>query len=247
MTIRARSGSALYVGVIALAGLSVFWAGMSFRAGRRSHVQLTDPAPGAVANALTGSGFGPRELAAAGVAPGAVSAIVAAVRSALVEQSLDFAQLGLNVASARQAVDGLEARVRAGDGSEGTLTSLAAARSSWSTAQSQLSGARATISAAVAGVVSETTMGKLVTIHAAGEDLPLKYRVVSRSEVNRIALRNALANQRIATACGETPDQGCSQSVATASSDATVSDADVALATNGAQATTAWKQAIGLP
>lgn len=246
MMSRVRSGSALYAGVIAIAGLSVFWAGMSFRAGRRSMLRVNEPTPLSLATAMTQCGFGPSELAAAGVEPNSVGSIVTAARMAIIENNLDFAAVGQSLASARQAAEKLEAAVRSGDGSIETLASLAAARTTLSNADAQLSSARATVRAAVATVVSEEVSNKLATIQSSSKDLPLKFRLVNRSEASRTALRSALANQRIASACGDTPHQGCSQMIATAGSDAAVADADVSLATHGAAATAAWKQAVGL-
>lgn len=245
MPVRSPRGIALYAGVVAIAGLGVLWAGMSFRGARRPRPN-PEPSPISLSLAMSQSGFGDKELAAAGVSANAVAGGVSAVRSAMIQGQIDFAQLGLDVASARQTVDRLESTVRSGNGSQETLASLSSARTSLGNAEARLAAARAAIRDAVASVLPESAVAKLDTIRASGTDLPLKYRVVARSEAQTLALRDAIANQRIAAACGEEGHAGCAQAVASAGSDAEVATADVALATSGAEVTAAWKQATGI-
>ncbi|MCC6244765.1 MAG: hypothetical protein IT353_18105 [Gemmatimonadaceae bacterium] len=242
---RFRSGTALYAGVIAIAGLGVFWAGMSFRGGRKQQVTVT-PSPLALALAMSQSGFGANELAAAGASAGSVEGTVSAARTALIQGQIDFAQLGLDVAAARQSAERLEATVQAGNGSQETLASLSSARAALASAESRLATARGTVRTAIASVLPQSTAAKIDTISATGTDLPIKYRVTGRTEAQAVALREALANQRIAAARGEPGLDACRQLVASAGSDAAVANADVAMATNGAEITTAWKQAVGI-
>ncbi len=67
--------------------------------------------------------------------------------------------------------------------------------------------------------------------------------MVNREQTEWVAVRDALANEKIAAKLGDTPDQAAQSALSTWRANGSVSAARVSLDTNLASVTTAWNNA----
>ena len=135
---------------------------------------------------------------------------VGAARQYLVDYqaSLNLADAAFANAKGRER-DRLERLVRSGTGTEDDLAALVQARVDFANAQTQRAAElTALLDAATAGVTGphRATLEKL-SANAPWKQ-PIEFHTVDRDQVDWVALREALANERIAAKRQETPDPG---------------------------------------
>jgi hypothetical protein len=195
--------------------------------------------------------LGPQELAAIGLSAQQTTALVGRARSGLSGSIVAFRAADDAAANARKELDRLERLVRSGLGTENDVSALTTAQSTLAsttaTRQQQLD---AVLAAGVGDALSPDQMATLATVRTNSVwDIPLEYRCRSGQVLERdwVALRDALADQRIAARQGGSPSQG-SQSVLDAwGQDTAVSGAHTNLANGLETVTAAYNSAISGP
>jgi hypothetical protein len=190
---------------------------------------------------LIRAGLDPKALAAAGVSSGSIASLVQAANTTAGEQASALAAADATYASNRASGDRLQRLIQSGRGSGEDVQSYQAAVSARDTASTQRDTA---IAAVITGATAGLTSGQratLATIRANRSwNLPLEFLVVNREQSEWVALRDALANERIAGKLGEEPDAAAQTQLATWRANGSVAAARTALDTNLASVTTAW-------
>lgn len=193
------------------------------------------------------AGLTPDALAAVGATTDQVSALVAAGRAHLTQHGTALSDAMRDFRSARQQVSDLEGLAQSGRATQEQLTSLASARTTAASTLNTLQLAQAAlISAATAGL-SDAQKGALSNIRAArgaGIELPLAFLVTVRSEADQLAIRNALAESRIAAQAGEDVSEDSLAVLAAARQDAATSQAETDSANHTTDDLAAWLSAL---
>ncbi|MCC6675506.1 MAG: hypothetical protein IT436_00045 [Phycisphaerales bacterium] len=196
--------------------------------------------------ALARAGLDPEALAAAGVAPEGVTTLVGLARTYLVDHIQDLRDADSDFIVARQEVDRLERAVTGGASDQ--AAALATARGNLSAAafsrQDVLDG---TYAAATAGLTEGQValLSRMKTGRAGRWGLPIEFLAATRSEPEQVALRNALANERISSQLGQDPDGADQQVLTLARADAAVAAAKSAVESSKDAVTAAWMAAAG--
>jgi hypothetical protein len=192
------------------------------------------------------AGLSPRTLAAAGVGQGSILATLQAAAD-----QMNAAPIALDIAeetrsAARVTADALAQKIQSGKASQEEIASYPAAKSALESAEAAcLSVIDGYFTAATANLTSNQRAA-LVTIRAnKAWSFPEEYLVVNRSEADWIALRDALANERIAVDLPDTLSQSCQALLATVRADPAVSFARTSIQTSLTQITSAWNTAAG--
>ena len=191
------------------------------------------------------AGVSPEWLASAGVLHSGVAAVVEdglaeiATRYSGLEQSLE------QYTSARSQYEQLDRLVKGGRATEQQKQDRNTAAQTMQTADAAVQTALGAIYAASVDSLTTDQVAVLDTLAADGTRvLPIEYRTVTRSGADWVALRDALADIRIAAKYGEQPQAESVQIVALADSHARVAAAKVGLSSLPLiQA--AWDTAIG--
>jgi hypothetical protein len=191
--------------------------------------------------ALLSAGLDPAALTAAGVTAQELPGVLSDARDYLTEHIADLRAAASSAASNSHTADRLTRAAQAGVASQEDLSQLATARANAATA----SGQRATILGALrTAAIADLSEAKrsAITILAGASDhtLPIHYRLASHTEAETVALRDALANLRIAAKLGSEAD-GESTSLVNAAN-ANQDTAAAAARMSGLPAiTTAWE------
>jgi hypothetical protein len=200
----------------------------------------------AVDVALIRAGLDARSLAAAGLNANQVTALVAATSAHFVQHPEALRSADQAYAQARVAHDALERKIGSGLASSEEIAQLASARQALGAARALRASALQAIHTAATASLNETQRSKLATLRAnAGKPGPIEFKAVERSEAEWLALRKALANERISAQCGDQPHAGCQTLLSTARSNASVAAAKSACDTNLAGIESAWSTAVG--
>jgi hypothetical protein len=205
-----------------------------------------EPSPHEVEVAIRRAGLTPERLAAAGVGAQQVTAMVVAARTYLSDHQGDLDAADSTGGAARAERDRLQRLLESGLATENDIAALGAA-------QTQLDSAEAARDVILEGLYAAATSGiggearaALVMLKAGSVwDLPTPYLAIERSQTQWVALRDDLANLRIAAQLGEEPDPGCEDDVMDANADPAVSAASTNLANNLTDVSQAWTAAIG--
>lgn len=157
-------------------------------------------ANGELAAVLTRVGLDAEPLAAAGLDPAQVQGIVARARQHLGDAIVEVRQADRRWAEARRDLDRLEGLVRAGTATPQDLGGRSPAQEALATATAaRQSALTAAFAAATDGLdpAALATINAVKASRAAGWDLPAQYMASPRSQPEWVALRDALATQRI--------------------------------------------------
>lgn len=231
------------------AGSSVFLAGYF---GLRSTTLVAVPLPTSalltnqsIATWLARADLTPRNLAAVGVGSNGVNAIFASARSHLTDRAAALQSADDARASARADYETTLARVQAGLGSDQDIAGLPALLQNLQAADQAGEAALAAFRSAVLGQnglgLSPVQQNAFDTLRANRTwEVPVQYKVVSRTESEWIALREALANARIAAQGQGEADQASAQRIADADALPAVSAARNALDAQLRAFKTAW-------
>lgn len=206
--------------------------------------ERTVPTAAQVREALSLAGLNAQGLAAAGVQQSQVSVLVGNVRSHLAENGEQFSAALASYRQSSLQVQRLERRVRSGVAPAEEVSALASARASLASAVSARDTAIANTFTAATANLSGSSIETLTTIRAnRGREVPVQYAVVTRTDEQWTALRDALANVRISGRLGDTADSGCTQFLANASAESGVVAANSGLE-NLAGVSSAWNTAV---
>ncbi len=190
-------------------------------------------------------GLKPEFLAAAGVSPQQVSGIVSRMRTHLgrAMPALNAAEAACNIE--QHEVTQLRRIVRAGKGSDQQVQDLATAKSSLAESEVERDAQLDAAFAAAAEGLEAEQIATLATLRANGQrwHLPVEYLTVERSDAEWVALRNALANDRISRRLEREPDPEQQALLAQLGAHATVAAA-MQGANNLAAIEAAWDEAM---
>ena len=204
--------------------------------------EVVDPAE--MALLLHRVGLSPETLAAAGVTAQETSALIGHARTYLEENAQAIRAADESFFAAREVHDALKRRVQSGLASQADLANLETAATSLTSAGSARDAARSGLYNAAVEGIGGPKLQILATLKANKSwELPLQYRADSRSEQEWVALRNALANVRIAEQNGEEPSQEAAQLILTAQSGPGTSAASAGLQSLQT-VQNAWEQAV---
>lgn len=199
-----------------------------------------------LAIALSRLGLEAHALAAAGLSDSQTTALVGRVRAHLSEHIQDLRDADQNWASKRAEVDRLERKIRSGKSAPGDLALLSTARTELAAAATQRQEVLDAVSSAAGVNLGSSPLVTLGTIktNRATWDLPVQYLTQSRELGDWVALRDALANDRISTARGEEPDPQAHQLLLGVQAQPEVASAASNLQSNLALVSSAWNAAV---
>jgi hypothetical protein len=205
------------------------------------HGDPPPPAQTEEAALLLRLGLGAETLCAAGVASEDVAGAIDAVFDEIVQKGSTMRELDAAYAAARGDRDSLRRKVRSGLASAEEVQQLAVAKASLATAESNrdayldaLRGAAlATLSAAESADVSQIVANS-------NWKFPTELLLEDRTEAEWVALRDALAAERIHLKAGETVPSSVATALATARQTTEASTARTNLDTYLAAVQTAW-------
>ena len=194
--------------------------------------------------ALHRAGLTPQRLAAAGASPSQAQGVVAGTVEYLAAHTgpevLDAA-----AGTARAEVARLERLVRSGQSAAQDVTDLASARTTLAQAEASRDAELGALFQAATGALPEPQR-KLLAAMRTNEywTMPPEFLTIDLGEPQRVALRDALANERISTKKGEAPDPAAQALLQEIRADSTVSLAKASLDANHAMVQAAWEQAV---
>ena len=194
--------------------------------------------------ALHRAGLDARSLTAAAVSSNSVSSVINAAREELGTVAASLNSADASFVQARQQVETLERRIQGGQGSAEDVTALAAARSSQTSAAASRQSALSSLFNAGTAGLSQTQRTVLTNTRANAQwEVPVEYLTVTRTESQWVALREALANERIALAHNESPASAAQTLLQEVRSNLSVAAAITSLAANHTTVNAAWQQA----
>ena len=204
------------------------------------------PVPGDFQVKLIRAGLDAKALCAAGVAPGAILSVLQSAADNIngAPTALDSADAGF--ATSNNTADALVRKMQSGKASQEEIASYPAAKTALLSAQgAQQSVLDGYFSAATANLSNAQRLA-LTNIRAnKGWELPTEYLVVNRTETEWVALRDALANERIAAELPGTLSQTCQALLATVRADPAVAAARTNIQANIQTLTNSWNTAVG--
>jgi hypothetical protein len=253
MSRRARSQTSILGFAFLLILIPLWWlkgphSPASAAAAARLPLPLLVPlTPADFPSTLIRAGLDAKALAAGGVSSGSVSSVLAAAATQMNSAPSDLSNADTAYASARMQVDQLTSQIQSGHGSQEDITNLATATANLATATSQRQAALDAIFNAATANLSNAQKTALATIRAnrAAWDLPLEFLAVNRQQGEWVAVRDALANERIAVSLPDSLNANAQASLATWRSDPAVSAAKSSSDANLPAITTAWNSAAG--
>lgn len=246
---RQRKAIGLIQAALAITGMggaaAGFVASWSYLARAHLATTLDGPQLSAPASmALMRARITPESLAAAGVTSEETTAILSRASTWWGEHGTACASSCAALDGAGISVDALRRTVQSGLGSEGDLASLSAAAAALNSARAAHEG---NLDAYWAAAMEGLDGGKVAKLQAyrenadAGMRVPTAYLVVSRSESDATALRDALSE--VATN-GEGAAPAAQTIVTSADGDGAVAAAKASLTNNLGGITTVWASAI---
>ncbi|MCI0676139.1 MAG: hypothetical protein L0Y42_10245 [Phycisphaerales bacterium] len=203
------------------------------------------PTPQALSLAATRVSLTSAALTAAGVSATEASNAVNDVQAYMTENPTVFSSADAAIATARPEHDRLQRLIQGGTHAPADLAAFGTAVTNLNNALAQRE--TAVNSAWAAGTADLSTAKKAILTKIRTNEswgLPIEFLTVERTEAQWVALRNALANERISAQSGESPDPDAQTLLTQARSDATVSAATANLGANLAGVTAAWNSAV---
>jgi len=197
-------------------------------------------------SAMVRAGLDPDALAAAGVAPGSVSTVVAGARGAVVSSATALSQADTTYATTHKEASWLAALLERGLGSPQLASDLQDARVAEANASAQRATILDQIFAAATTSLPQAQRDALSLLRGNRTwGVALEFCVISRSASEWCSLRDALANERIAAQNGESADPGAQVMLANWRAAPAVAASRAALDTNLPQIRTNWNAAAG--
>jgi hypothetical protein len=238
-----RFGAVLNVVLACIvAGVLTWFGTWSMSSSSRRFVEV----PAAeLALALVRTGLDAESLAAVGLTAEQTGLLVSRTRTHLTSSIQVVRDADINYSAKKATVDQLQRVVQSGVATEEQKSQYVTAKSELVTLTSARQTAlNAVFTAAVDGISQDTVaaLGRIKTNRV--WELPCKYLIKDRSQNDWVALREALANDRVSASLGRTPDQGGQQLILSAAADASVAAAGSSLSNNLGAVTSAWSTAV---
>lgn len=197
---------------------------------------------------LIRAGLDSNVLAAAGVSPQGVAAIVSAAASAAAQQASTIETADASVRSAKQIVDHLTRVVQAGAATDNQKSDLASAQSTLASATSRRDTALTAVFNAGAAVMSESQSRIATRIRAnRAWGLPLHHMAANpsdRTEADWVTLREAIGCTNACSRCGEDVPSDATSIIAASEVVGDIAAAKTSLTNNAAAVLTAWNSAV---
>ena len=199
---------------------------------------------------LIRTGLEPKALAASGILALEVGPILQAAADYLNAHPNALSEADSARAAARVLTDQLLRTIQSGLGSQEDVTAYQAALASFNTATSQRQAVLDACFAAGTANVSvarRTTLDRIRSNRAQdwSRDFPTEFLVIAREEAEWVALRDALANEKIAMKYPDLLSVSAQVNLATWRADPAVAAAKIALTANLDSVTEAWNTAAG--
>jgi hypothetical protein len=197
------------VGIVALASGALTMAFLSATASPDANPeQAVPPPPAEVDVALRRAGFQPEALASAGLSGSETATLVASLEDELTEAPDAIAQSDAALAAARIGHDALKRKIESGQASQEEVASFPAAVQALGQATAQRDLLLEGLFDAATASLAPSKKATLSTMRQARKlwDQDWPYLTIAMGEPERVQLRDALANERIAAAAGEPPD-----------------------------------------
>lgn len=243
MTAMFRPGSVLNIALGAIA--LIVAATLATLSGLPSGRAAMTPTAQHIEVALMEVGLSPETLAAAGLTAPAVTTLIGNAVEHLDEHFSALQDARSALGSARADHDRLQRLVQSGTASAQDLTAFASAKTALSQAQAALDAQRASLSTAATANLSQPQRAVLAAIAAnARWDLPTPYLVSQRTQPQWVAIRDALANERIAAKLSEEPNPNAASLLLSIRAEQATATAMTNLSANAATITTAWNSAL---
>ena len=251
MSRRARTHTSLLGIALVFLAVPLWWAsrGVGDAVNDAEHAPIVVP-PDFQVMKLMRSALGAEALAASGVQAASVTAVLQAAADEINAHpgTLDAADAAY--VAARVESDRLRTRIQSGQASQEEIGNYQTQMAALATASAQRQTALdAVFSAATTNLAGPQRAG-LSEIRANravdfSKDYPIEFLVVERTQEQWVALRDALANERLAVRYPEMASQAAQSLLATLRSDPSVSAARANLDANLAAVTAAWNIASG--
>jgi hypothetical protein len=184
-------------------------------------------------DAMLRGGFDAKALTAIGLSANGVASFVNAFRDAYATQAPVVNAADTAFDSARVSSDALRRKIESGKGSGEDVTAYQAQMSAMNTAKASRDSALASARAPAEALLSQPQSAQLARIRANKTwELPMQFLLVDRTEVQWVALRDALANEKIAPRYGEQTSPENAAVLSAARSNPDVAQAKTRLDTN---------------
>lgn len=242
---RWRRGAALNVGLAVLVGGALVWASLESSGGFRKRPRRLDPVNSLeLQTVLRKASLDPESLAAAGLSPQQAS-MVASDAAAYVNANVSTLRaIEATLGEDKAEVDRLQRVVQSGQGGPEDIQALSAAATRLAGSTAQRQAALDDLFAAGLARASEGQRAKVASIRShRGWDLPTQYLVHESSDADFARLRGALADDRISTGLGNSPNPGAHQLLLTWNGQTDVAAAAEGMA-NLPDVNSAWLQAL---
>ena len=209
----------------------------------RTNTAIASTAPAAAAfapptstetlNAMLLAGLDASSICAVGVAPQGMAAFAAEFRDDFAQHGVELTQAELRLADSQTASDALRRRIQSGKGTAEDMTAYQAAMAQLEAARGARSAALAACRAGAEATLSQDQRAQLGRIRANRQwELPTEFLLVDRTETQWVALRDALANEKIAPRYGDQTAPEHVAVLATACAHADVASARMRLQAN---------------
>ena len=197
-------------------------------------------------DALWRSGLTPDALASAGLTTGQAATVVTAMAEAISGAPSILDSIDFEVGTARAIAEPLGSRVAAGIASETEKAAWQSAKQAFATADAARESLLASLRESATASLSVAERAAVQSIRDTSEvwrSIPAPYRVVARSEADFLALREALAQERIALKTGQAIPVAAAERLAAVRSEPAIAIALAGWQSNALAIELAWKSA----
>lgn len=209
-------------------------------------VVMPPPTPADFPSTLIRAGLDPKALAAAGVSSQSIGSLLSAATTQINSAPAALSIADTAYASARTQVDHLTSLIQSGHGTQEDIGSLAMANSNLASATSQRQAALDAIFNAATANLTQGQGAALSKIRSNRSwDLPPEFLVVDRDQSQWVAVRDALANERIAVDLPGTLNPTAQSNLGTWRADPAVASAKSSLEANLSSVMISWNSAAG--
>ena len=247
-------GSGLSILMVVIAAAAMVWvtsAALPRRSAAHTRSSATPlvsrltPEPGELRMALAKAALTPDYIAAVGANAETTTVMVSAGRSYLTDHPGAISAPDGDFMAAQAEHDRLVRVVQQGQATESDTLALQTARATLVARRADLQNALGSFRSAAAAGFNESQTAALTVLRANAQwEVPMQYKVVNRPVAGWVALRNALANDRISRRHGEDPDAQGQAIVGQANAEPATVTAAANLAANLAQVNAAYEAAI---
>lgn len=213
-----------------------------------SHFAKQSPVPQSISDMdvmLLRASLDARALAAAGLSANTTTALVQAASSYVGAHPSALSSADAAYATAKREADRLKRVIESGHAGENDVQNYQLQSTALADATAQREAALNAIRAAATVNLSNEQKAVLTQIRAneAWKEVSMEFLAVERTQAQWVALRDALAAERITASVGDTLSESATTLLATARANETVAAAKASLDTNSASIASAWSAA----